>query len=132
MEVPEHAQAQSLPMVMETVRACSPKTLPVPREGLLWGDGRPRSPLPGLFRVELLRSVEFAGFCLLSFWAHPPRLAPSPTSVPSSSHPLPPPRAFPSCYLTPVLNIVIIKICCQIRRRCALPRPQLAEPSPFI
>ena len=82
---------------METVVACvAPKHCPS------------CSPLLGLFWVELLGLVEFAAFCLLSYWEHPPHLALPPVAVPSSSHPLP--RAFPSCSLTAVLNIMIIKI----------------------
>lgn len=78
----------------------NPKTL------LIWWQPAPLPAPRGCFGWNC-----WAWLNLLSFWAHPLHLTPPPKSVPSSSHPLPPPRAFPSCYLTAVLKIMIIKIC---------------------
>lgn len=99
MEVPEHAQAQSLRMRTGMEMACvAPTHCPSLQRGC---SGVATGPTPHSqhFRVGL---VQYDGFCFLSFWDHPPHLAPPLTSEPSSSHPLPPPRAFPSCWRTAV------------------------------
>lgn len=85
----------------------TPKLCPAARGAAL---GRRPAPLPGLSWVEFLGSLEFVGFSCCFFESILPRC---PTSAHSSSHPLPLPS--PSCSLTALLRIAIMKICPQIR-----------------
>lgn len=87
----------------------TPKLCPAARGAAL---GCRPAPLPGLSWVEFLGSLEFVGFSCCFFGSILPRC---PTSAHSSSHPLPLPQASPSCSLTALLRIAIMKICPQIR-----------------
>lgn len=72
--------------------------------------GRTPALLRGLFWVEFLGSLGFVGFSCCLFGSILPCC---PTSAHSSSHPLPLPS--PSCSLTALLRIAMMKICPQIR-----------------